>query len=104
MLPPTPPALLQKSPRLPAAPAGFDVGRAARLAARELGATVVVEDELPRLPPPPPSFRLGWARFWLGGHPLPPNPGALPDWMNPAVTRAGGNVVGRSYTFGGVGF
>ena len=104
-LPPqVPPPALRQAPRIPALPPGFDLRRVARLAARELGATVVVEDELPALPPPPPTFRLGWARFWLGGQAMPPNPAALPDWMNPGVTRAGGNVVARTYTFGGAQF
>jgi hypothetical protein len=98
-----PPAMSAPPPGLPVLPAGFSAERAARRAARELGgAVVVVEDDLLPLPPSAPPLRLGWFRFSDGA--LPPGPSALPAWMDPGVVRAGGNVVHRTYTFGGTNF
>ena len=96
-LPPSPPAI-----RLVAPPLGFDSTRAAKRAAKEMGAVVVVEDELPAFPLIAPSLALG--RFRFHDLALPPNPMAMPTWMDPSVTRSGGNVVHRVFSIGGVGF
>lgn len=105
LLPADPPSLqTPKPPPRLVAPAGFDPKRAARVATREVDATVVVEDDLPSIPALPPSLRFGLFRFRWGVDALPPTPFGLPTWMDPAVTRSGGNVVNRVYTVGGVGF
>lgn len=96
-LPPTPPAIRLVAPSL-----SFDVARAAKRAAKEMGAVVVVEDELPAFPLVSPNLSLG--RFRFHDVALPPNPMAMPVWMDPSVTRSGGNVVHRVFSIGGVGF
>lgn len=109
MPPPGPMPPAPKVLRLGSPTQGFDVGRAAKFAAREMGATVVVEDFLFAFPPLPPSLRLGLFR-WRNGDsdPVPsalaPPAQTFPAWMNPSVVRAGGNVVGQVYGFGGAAF
>lgn len=95
--PPVPQAIRIATPS-----SGFDVARAAKRAAKEMGAVVVVEDELPAFPLIAPSLALG--RFRFHDRALPPNPMATPTWMDPSVTRSGGNVVHRVFSIGGVGF
>lgn len=106
---PPPPAPPPPAPRLVHLPAGFHAAAAARRAAQELGALVIVEDELPTLPTPAEPISFKGLRLRAGHLLLPPGvwaPGALPVpvWMDPSVVRSGGNVVNRVYTFGGAGF
>jgi len=71
------------------------------------GIVVVVEDNMPEyLPKRPVRLDLFHGGLRLVGSQRPgfSNYVPAPDWMNSSVTRAGGNVVQRTYTFGGVGF
>lgn len=94
------PAPSPQTLRVGSVKAGFDIALASRRAAREMGATVVVEDDLLALPALPAGPR--WGAFQWRYAELAPIP--MPVWMDPSVTRAGGNVASRVYTFGGVGF
>lgn len=83
---------------------GFDATLAAKRAAREMGATVVVEDEFLALPILPAGRHWGVFRWRSSENPLALGALPTPVWMDPSVTRSGGNVVNRVYGFGGVGF
>ena len=96
-IPPNPPAIHMRAPS-----PGFNLALVAKRAAKEMGAIVVVEDELPVLPLIAPRLSLG--RFRFHDLALPPDFIAMPVWMDPSVTRSGGNVVNRVYNIGSVGF